>query len=219
MAKLEKRKVICSCCKSEVEVQRVLSFSSNKISFDGNMHHPLQYQIQECPKCHYASVDISDSSVKVSRGMLNSFRIKPVYEKIKNPLFINIMKAADVYEKNRFYYSQAYMLRLASFLVKEEGVIALSRNLLRLANVALEKFFTELDCMELKDIETAVILVDCNRQLGIFKVAETMCEDLLNLLHELGISDEENFVYEVLNYEKNLIINKDMDEHLMSEVL
>lgn len=59
----------------------------------------MQYMMEKCPECHYTSLDIEDTSVRVTKGMLNAFRMRPGTEKITDPVFVSILKAADIYEK------------------------------------------------------------------------------------------------------------------------
>ena len=79
MSKILNTEVICACCKQKVEIERIFSYSSDKISLDGNKHHPMQYKLEECPECHYIALNISDSNIRVSKGMLNSFHLKKDY--------------------------------------------------------------------------------------------------------------------------------------------
>lgn len=217
MAKIGKREVTCTCCKNKVEIEYVMSYYSNTISLDGNKFNSLQYKIQECPVCHYTAIDISDESVRASRGMLNAFRVKPVYEKIADKMFVSLLKAADIYEKNKKYSEQAYMLRLASFYALEMKETSISRNLLRASNTVFEKYFNELEVLSLGDVSNAVILIDCNRQLGMLNVAGTMCEDLLSMLDAVEQVEQVENIKKVLQYEKNLIDNRDLNIHYVSE--
>lgn len=217
MSKIETKKVVCVCCKNEVEIKKILSFSSDKMSLDGNLYNSLQYVMQECPICHYISMDISDTSLRVSRGMLNAFRMKSHYGRVNDSLFINLLKAAEIYERNKCYYKQSYLIRLASFHAKEMGENNIARNLLRDSNAILEKHFEELDTMSLEDIGNAVVLIDIYRQLGILQNATDMCDDLLELIQEFDGSEEVDHIRNILNYEKKLVSERDLNEHFISE--
>ena len=217
MSKIVKRNVVCACCGQEVMIERVLSGSAMDISLSGNAHNPFQYMMEECPECHYTSLDIEDTTIRVSIGMLNSFRLKPEYEKLGDPSFLSILRAADVYEKNKEYNLEAYVLRLASFYAEEQGDLGVSRDLLRQANDALEKYFTSLEEYSLDDISSAVYLVDGNRRLGMVRAATIMCNDLLDLLSEVDATEEVEYLLHLLKFEKKLLENRDIAEHMVSE--
>lgn len=219
MSKIQKEKIVCACCGQEVEIERIYSFSSDKVGLDGNKYHFLQYELEECPECHYASLNISDTGIQVSKSILDSFRMKPGFDQIKDHKYINLLKAADIYEKNNKPLLQAYMLRLASFYAEGKSEKNLSKNLLRLANLALQTYFNGKDELTLNDVATAIYMVDGNRRIGMMTDAESMSNDLILLLDGVKESDKANHIRRLIEFEKELIEKKDMDQHLISEVL
>lgn len=219
MSKILNMEVICACCKQKVKIERRLSFSSDKVSLDGNKHHPMQYKLEECPECHYIAIDIGDPNIKVSKGMLNAFHMKNGCESIQDSEFIALMKAADVYEKNKKKILQSYVLRLASFYADDRDEVTLSRELLRRSNAALQAYFEEREELTLGDVSQAINLVDGNRKLGMFVTAENMTNDLLAMLSEVEDKEAIEQFCRILEFEKKLIQNRDFKEHLTSEVM
>lgn len=218
MPKIVNTKVICACCGNKVSIDRVLSFSYDNVGLSGNKHTPMQYIMEECPECHYTSLDIEDNSVRVTKGMLNAFRMKSGTEKVTDSIFVSILKAADIYEKNKDYRHYEYVLRLASFYAEEIQEVGLSRNFLRQANEALQVYFEDKNELNTEDIMLAIKLIDGNRRLGMTATAGNMCGEIQNLIKNAGgveISD----LRRLLKFENTLLENRDIAEHLISEVL
>ena len=218
MSKIINTEVICACCGNKVNIDRVLSFSYDQIGLSGNKHTPMQYKMEECPECHYVSLDIEDNSVKVTKGMLNTFRMKFGTEKITDPIFCSILKAADIYEKNKDYQRYEYCLRLASFYAEELQKIGLSRNLLRQANEALQTYFEEKDELNMSDIMLSINLIDGNRRLGMSETARNLCEEILDLIQDAS-GTEISQIRQLVKFENTLVEDHDIAEHLMNEVL
>lgn len=218
MAKIVSKKIICACCGNKVSIDRLLSFSCDSIGLNGNKHTPMQYMLEECPECHYTSFDIEDKSVRVTKGMLNAFRVKPGIEKIEDATFTSLLKAADIYEKNKDYRSYEHSLRLASFYAEERQEIGLSRDLLRQSNEALQIYFENKDELNAADIMLAIKLIDGNRRLGMAATARNMCSEILTLIEDASGAEIAE-IRLLIEYEKKLIDNRDIAEHLMSEVL
>lgn len=218
MSKIVNKKITCACCGNKVSIERVLSFSYDNIGLSGNKHTSMQYMLEECPECHYTSFDIEDSAVRVTRGMLNAFRLKPGAEKIVDSTFTSLLKAADVYEKNKDYRHCEDSLRLASFYAEERQEIGLSRDLLRQSNEALQTYFESKDELDKADIILAIKLIDGNRRLGMAATAKSMCSEILTLIEDAS-GAEISEIRLLIDYEKKLIENRDIAEHLMSEVL
>ena len=217
MSKVGICKVTCACCKKEVEVEKIWSVYARQLGMDGDLHNHIQYKMQECPICHYTAIDIEDSSVRVSKGMLNAFHLQAMYEKIEDPIFRKLMKAADIYEKNNNYYVHSHIMRLASFYSAELGEYSIARNLLKQANESLEKYFAGIDEMTLTDVEKGIIFADCNRQLGMLQSAKGVCEELLGLLESVEAEQEIELFRRLLRFELMLIEKKDLKKHLVSE--
>ena len=184
MAKIISKKIMCACCGNKVSIDRMLSFSYDNMGLSGNKHTSMQYMLEECPECHYTSFDIEDNSVRVTRGMLNAFRVKPGTEKIEDATFISLLKTADIYEKNKDYRRYEHALRLASFYAEEKQEIGLSRDLLRQSNEALQAYFENKDELDTADIMLAIKLIDGNRRLGMAATAKSMCSEILNLIED-----------------------------------
>lgn len=218
MSRIVNSKVKCACCGKQVNIERVLSFSSNSIGLSGNKHTPMQYRMEECPECHYVSFDIEDNSIEVSEDVLNSFCIPQEFGGIKDPNFIRILKASNVYEKNKDYLRYGYALRLASFLAEELEETSISKTLLRQANEALQKYFEGVDELSMSDIMLAVNLIDGNRRLGMLEEAENMCNEIRSLIDESG-EEEIAHMRSLLEFEKTLLKKHDVAEHLTSEAL
>lgn len=218
MAKIVNKKIICACCGNKVNIDRMLSFSYDNIGLSGNKHSSMQYMLEECPECHYTSFDIEDNTIRVTRGMLNAFRMKPGTEKITDSTFSALLKAADIYEKNKDYRRYEHSLRLASFYAEEKQEIGLSRDLLRQSNEALQIYFENKDELDIVDIMLAIKLIDGNRRLGMAATARNMCSEILNLIEDAS-GAEISEIRRLVEFEKSLIENRDIAEHLMSEVL
>lgn len=218
MSKIVNKRVICACCGNKVSIERMLSFSYDNIGLSGNKHTSMQYKMEECPACHYTSLDIEDDSVRVTEGMLNAFRMKPGTEKITDSIFCSILKAAAIYEKNKDYRRYEHSLRLASFYAEELQEISLSRELLKQANEALQHYFEDKDELDISDIMLAINLIDGNRRLGMTATARNMCEEILDLIKdESGVEISE--ICRLVEFENTLLERRDITEHFMSEVL
>lgn len=218
MAKIINKKITCACCGNEVNIDRVVSFSHDNTGLSGNKHTSMQYMMEECPECHYTSLDIGDDSVRVTRGMLNAFRMKPGTEKVSDLIFCSILKTADIYEKNKDYLRYEYVLRLASFYAEEHQELELSRELLRQANEALQLYFENKDELSIADIMLAIKLIDGNRRLGMAATAKNMCAEIQSLIKDASGSNISE-IHRLLEFENTLLENRDIAEHLMSEVL
>lgn len=216
--KIVNKKIKCACCGNTVSVDRLLSFSYENMGLSGNKHTSMQYLMEECPECHYASLDIEDSSIRVTRGMLNAFRMKPGYEKIADATFTSILKAAYVYEINKDYGRYEHVLRLASFFAEDLQEVGLSRDFLRQANEALQNYFENKDELDILDIMRAIKLIDGNRRLGMTATARNMCDEILELIKDESGSEIED-IRRLVEFEKILLDNGDIAEHLISEVL
>lgn len=218
MSKIVNTKVICVCCGKKVSIDRVFSFSYDNAGLSGNKHTPMQYKMEECPECHYTSLDISDNSVRVTKGMLNAFRMKPGTEKFSDPIFVAILKAADIYEKNKDYFHYEHVLRLASFYAEEQQETGLSRDFLRQANEVLKLYFESKDELNLSDIMLGINLIDGNRRLGMTITAQNMCDEILELIrNESGTEMLE--LCRLVDFENTLLKSHDIAEHFISEVL
>ena len=218
MAKIVNKKITCACCGNKISIDRVLSFPYDNIGLSGNKHTSMQYMMEECPECHYTSLDIGDNSIRVTKGMLNAFRMKPGTEKITDPIFCSILKAADIYEKNKDYRHYEYVLRLASFYAEELQDVGLYRDLLRQANEALQFYFEDKDELDTVDIMLAIKLIDGNRRLGMTAAARNMCAEIQDLIKDAGGADISE-MRRLLEFENTLLEKRDIEEHLMSEVL
>lgn len=218
MSKIVKKRVICACCGNEVNIDRTLSFSYKNMGLSGNKYTPMQYKMEECPECHYTSLDIGDNSIRVTTEMLTAFRTKSEAEKITDNVLKSILKAADIYEKNKDYRHYEYVLRLASFYTEEIQEISLSKEFLRRANEALQLYFEEKDELDISDVMLAIKLIDGNRRLGMIVTARNLCWEILDFIKgESGVKILE--IRRLIEFENSLLENRDITEHLMSEVL
>ena len=109
-------------------------------------------------------------------------------------------------------------MRLASFYAEERQEIELSRDLLRQSNEALQTYFESKDELDKADIILAIKLIDGNRRLGMAATAKSMCSEILSLIEDVS-GTEISEIRLLIDYEKKLIENRDIAEHLMSEVL
>lgn len=109
-------------------------------------------------------------------------------------------------------------MRLASFYAEERQEIGLSRDLLRQSNEALQIYFENKDELNAADIMLAIKLIDGNRRLGMAATARNMCSEILTLIEDASGAEIAE-IRLLIEYEKKLIDNRDIAEHLMSEVL
>lgn len=218
MAKIVNQSITCACCGNKVTIERLLSFSHGDMGLSGNVHTHMQYKMEECPECHYTALDIADDSVMVTRGMLNAFRMKPGMEKITDPAFCSILKAADIYARTNRYRLYEYTLRLAAFYAEEQEEFILYKELLKQANDALQHYFEEREELRVSDIMMSTKLVDGNRRLGMLVTAKSISDEVYALIKDE--SDEElKYVRRLLEFENKLIENRDTAEHFVSEVI
>ena len=217
MSRIVKSEIKCACCGEEVSIDRILSYSYENIGLSGKKHSSMQYFMEECPNCHYTSLDIEDESVRVTKGMLNGFRMKPGTENITNEKLISILKAAYIYEKNKDYLRYEYVLRLASFYAEDLNEMSLSKSFLRQANEAAEKYIGEKEELNISDLRLGIKIVDGNRRLGQLATAKNMCNEILNLIKDLNDSEIDE-IRLILNFENTLLDNRDITEHYINEV-
>lgn len=217
MSRIIESEIKCACCGEEVSIDRILSYSYKNIGLSGNKHSSMQYFMEECPNCHYTSLDIEDESVRVTKGMLNGFRMKPGTENITDEKFISILKAAYIYEKNKDYLRYEYVLRLASFYAEDLNEMSLSKSFLRQANEAAEKYIGEKEELNISDLRLGIKIVDGNRRLGQLATAKNMCNEILKLIEDLNDSEIDE-IRLILNFENTLLDNRDITEHYIKEV-
>ena len=89
---------------------------------------------------------------------------------------------------------------------------------MRQSNEALQAYFENKDELDTADIMLAIKLIDGNRRLGMAATAKSMCSEILNLIEDASGS-EISEIRLLIEYEKKFIDNRDIAEHLMSEVL
>ena len=89
---------------------------------------------------------------------------------------------------------------------------------MRQSNEALQAYFENKDELDTADIMLAIKLIDGNRRLGMAATAKSMCSEILNLIEDAS-GTEISEIRLLIEYEKKFIDNRDIAEHLMSEVL
>lgn len=207
MAKIKLVKLNCAHCGKESEQTTVYS-SSSFGSMDLDTRPPmsdmtLQYELQECPHCHFCNNTIADAT-----NIPESF--SPEYDALSNDNVIS--KAAKKYLLAAMLRAQIgdklkageYYLK-AAWVFDDENAQGYATDARKLAATHFRKHVDATD-----DGDVAIMLVDVLRRAGDFNAAA----DLINLIGDT----EDDLLNNVLAFEKSLISKNDTSCHNMGEI-
>lgn len=207
MAKIKLITVKCAHCGKESEQTTVYS-SSSFGNMDLDTRPPmsgmtLQYELQECPHCHFCNNTIADAT-----NIPESF--SPEYDALSKDNAIS--KAAKKFLLAAMLRSQLgdnlkageYYLK-AAWVFDDENAQGSATDARKLAATHFRKHVDATD-----DGDVAIMLVDVLRRAGDFNAAA----DLINLIGDT----EDDLLNNVLAFEKSLISKNDTSCHNMGEI-
>lgn len=207
MAKIKLEKLICAHCGKESEQTTIYS-SSSFGNMDLDTRPPmsdmtLQYEVQECPHCHFCNNTIADAT-----NIPESF--SPEYDALSKDNVIS--KAAKKFLLAAMLRSQLgdnlkageYYLK-AAWIFDDENAQGAATDARKNAAKYFRKHVDATD-----DGDVAIMLVDVLRRAGDFNDAA----DLINLIGDT----EDDLLNNVLAFEKSLISKNDTSCHNMGEI-
>lgn len=209
MASYVSKTVTCDCCGKEYTTKVVKGFYQNyPMDLDMNPHNPAVFEnVRICPYCKYTNLSTADEANAKKWEAVRSEQYQKIYadsrydetaRNLRLAAYIaeyteNWKEAAEFFLKTAWYFREHY---------KEE-----ERGAREKAIVCFEKYLEQVP-----DTEYAVILVDCLRQTGRFEEALETADSLLPYIS--GNLE----LCRILNYEKQLIGQRDSAPHSVSEV-
>ncbi len=208
MSKIISTKIICAHCGRESEHYILLSSSSfGAMDLDTRpaapARHNLQYEVQECPHCHYCNDNIGNSEIK-GKSLPSDY-----LELANNDLIDGSVKKfllSAKLQEEEFNYLRAGISYLKAAWTCDDNGDASSAVAYRKASAkCLLEHVNNTD-----DGDIAVMLVDVMRRSWQFKEA-------LALIDRIGQTGDET-LDSLLSYQCSLINNKDVSCHNMEEV-
>lgn len=205
MANYRNKKLKCGCCGTVFDAKVLCSYyNTSDIGLDLNPHTEAVFEsIVQCPSCGYTSLAIQKPAF-ISRSQVAGF-CESTTRNFSDSIVQRAVLGALIAEASKDYKT-AGMLYLMSYWrtlgVAKEG----DKHLLSKATENQEKYL-----VENQDIDTAIVYIDCLRQLKMFEQAKETATDLaqyINDAHRLSI----------LEYEQRLIGRNDCAPHSLSEV-
>lgn len=207
MAKIKLITVKCAHCGKESEQTTVYS-SSSFGSMDLDTRPPmsditLQYEVQECPHCHFCNNTIADAT-----NIPESF--SPEYDALSKDNIISktakkfllaAMLRAQIGDKLK---AGEYYLK-AAWVFDDENAQEAAKDARKNAAIYFREHVDATD-----DGDVAIMLVDVLRRAGDFKAAA----DLIGLIGDT----EDELLNNILSFEKSLISRNDTACHNMGEI-
>lgn len=200
------KKVVCRCCGQEFSAKILKGFFSADTDLDSNPHQPEIYEkAVECPHCGYVTSQINAEVSDTIRKAVKS----PEYRRIRSDEKIpdaarRLILDAWLMQLRNDGRSAGYQYLAAFWCVQEHG--GDSQGLLEKAVACFSKYL-EIHA----DVGTAIVLVDCLRQLGTFAESRETADSLFAY-----VSDP--YLQKVLRYEQTLADFKDSAPHSRREV-
>ena len=208
MAKIKLKKITCAHCGKESEQYVVLSSCSfGAMDLDTRPAAParfnLQYEVQECPHCHYCNYEIAKEDI-------DDKDFSPNYLEVLSDTSIagtvkKFVLAAQLYKEKSDYLQAGILYLKASWACDDNNDSDLSVEYRKLASESLKQHVDFTD-----DGDAAMVLVDVLRRCGQFVEAQ-------ELIKRIGQTGDET-LDALLQYQENLIRNKDTSCHNMEEI-
>jgi len=168
----------------------------------------LVYDVQMCPKCHYANYEISDLIVGVDHRLLTSDRLKSIIsDDTINDDIKKFIIAATLYELTENYHDAAYLYLNTAWLYDDITDLENSIKYRKLSIEMIKKYLTTNN----DDHHMCCLLVDLLRRTNDYSQAITVANDLVNV-----VKDE--LLKNILNYQIELCIDKDNQCHSLGEI-
>lgn len=167
----------------------------------------LKYEIQECPHCHYANIDISLNDIGVRSNDLSAVAyLQMANDKKIDAAAKSFLLAGYLHAKFQHYREAGILYLKAAWIFDDRGDEAYA---IRARKKSVENIVKSVN--ESEDLHLAVLSVDLFRRIGEFDQALEAIDDVLQ------ISPDE-FLVKILNFERTLIDNKDTRCHNVREV-
>lgn len=207
MAKFKTITVKCAHCGKESEQQIVYS-SSSFGSIDLDTRPPmsamtLQYEVQECPHCHFCNNSIAnaENTSELFSPEYEALAADSAISKAAKKFLLTAMLQVDLGDNLRA--GESYLKAAWVYDDEENNTAAIDAR--KKAAIYLRRHVDATD-----DGEVALMLVDVLRRAGDFKAAT----DLIALIGDTG----DEFYNNILKFEQALINNNDVSCHNMGEV-
>lgn len=207
MAKIKLIKVKCAHCGKESEQTTVYS-SSSFGSMDLDTRPPmsdmtLQYELQECPHCHFCNNTIADATniPESFSPEYDALSKNNVISKTAKKFLLAAMLRAQIGDKLK---AGEYYLK-AAWVFDDENAQEAAKDARKNAAIYFREHVDATD-----DGDVAIMLVDVHRRAGDFKAAA----DLIDLIGDT----EDELLNNILSFEKSLISKKDTSCHNMGEI-
>lgn len=203
--------VKCACCGKE-STQKIMSDCKAKGYMDLDTRPPedkrsaLEYEVQECPECHYCSEDISVLIPNTDKEDVNSDTYKSILSDGEtDSVARKFLLAGYLYQKaGNARMAGLEMLRMAwRFDDLNDGASAKDAREMAMA------FYKDANEIEY-DEATALLIADMTRRTGDFWNATTAIESAYQ-------RSQDPLISALLNYEKRLIVHKDSSAHSVDE--
>lgn len=200
------KNIVCKCCGEEFQARVLKGFFSANVDLDSNPHQPELYEKAVlCPHCGYATSRINAEVDCEVRDAVSSPEYRKILmdETVPGPMR-RLVLDARLMGLRHDDKSAGYQYLLASWYAREHR-----REYAELLKKAAEYLSEYLDCNA--DTDTAVVLIDCLRQLGWFADANEAAESLAAYVSDPGIE-------RILRYEQALVNAGDVQPHSRNEV-
>lgn len=209
MASYIKKKITCMCCSKKHEVNLLKGYLvEDVVDLDTNPHNPALYdRVILCPNCGYATAEPYTAIDDTVRVLVEGDNYKEILSKHQyDDTSKKLLLAGYLSVKKRNAKEAGYNYLLAYWYLKEKH----SNDAHKACEKAIKNFERYLISNE--DLNIAMIVIDCLRQMQRFDDALETANSLESYIHD------NPKIKSILVYEKKLIINKDADTHRMSEV-
>lgn len=167
----------------------------------------LKYEIQECPHCHYANIDITINDTGVCQSDLSSASyLQMVNDKNIDAVAKSFLLAGYLHAKFQQYKEAGLLYLKAAWIFDDRGDVAYA---VRARKKSVENIVRCVN--ETEDLHLAVLSVDLFRRIGEFEQALEAIDDVLQI-------QPDEFLVQILNFERKLIASKDTRCHNVKEV-
>lgn len=209
--RIENVTVKCACCGNK-SAQRVIKDCAAKGYMDLDSRPPeerrsaLEYEVQECPECHYCSEDISLPIKNCNAGEIRSDTYKSIIsDGGDDSVTKRLLLSGYLYQSAGNQRAAGLQMLRMAWHFDDLGDRS-SANDAREMAIALYKEANEGDF----DEDTALIIVDMERRIGKFWDATTE----INSAYQKA---KDPLVSSLLNYEKKLVVMRDSSAHTINE--
>lgn len=205
MANYRNMELHCGCCGTVFDAKVLRSYyNSSDIGLDLNPHNEAVFDsIVQCPSCGYTSLAIQKPAI-VSRSQVAKL-LESTTRDYSDSIVQKAVLGALIAEASKDYRT-AGLLYLMSYWRTLNGEKEDGRHLLLKATENQELYL-----VENQDVDTAIVYIDCLRQLEMFDQAAETAIDLSQY-----VNDAQRL--SILEYERKLIERNDCAPHSLSEV-